>query len=524
MAIRTRLKGLTPEDETVLRAVGAHLGSLASRDLKTRCVDGLKHDAGRWAARKRDLTVESSARWAGSITKASHDQWALARRCQQAYVESLEAGVRTLERRLALPLGAKGARGEPGGYRSRREWFAKSRRLGVLKDRLAAVRADRDAGTVHVVRGGRRLLNRRHHLEEAGLTSEEWQARWEAGRRFLQADGESGKRLGNETIRVTPEGEVSIRVPSPLAALANAAHGRYVLSARAAFAHRGQEWADRVEADRAVAYRIHQDPDRGRWYLTASWQRRPVPALPLEATRARGIIGVDTNADHFAAWHLDASGNPVGDPKRFGYDLTGSSSHRDAQVRHAVTRLLRWAASCGVAAIAIEDLDFASEKTREKHGRRKRFRQLISGFPTGRLKARLSSMAAEHGLAIVAVDPAYTSRWGAEHWRKPMCTPARKVSRHDAASIAVGRRALGHPIRRRTAPPPAHRSDEQGHRTVQTEPGTPGREGPRRPGSERAHDARSRTGPRTRATSASNTVRDARRTRRWVQDPLLNTV
>ncbi|WP_262401650.1 hypothetical protein [Actinomadura sp. CNU-125] len=369
------------------------------------------------------------------------------------------------------------------------------------------------------------MLNRRHHLDEAGLTVEEWRERWEAGRSFLAADGESGKRLGNETIRLTPEGEVSIRLPSPLAELANAPHGRYVLTARATFAHRGTEWADRVEADRAVAYRIHHDVDRGRWYLTASWQRRPVPPLPLEAARARGIIGVDTNADHFAAWHLDASGNPVADPKRFDYDLTGSASHRDAQVRHAITRLLHWAASRDVAAIAIEDLNFDTDKTREKHGRRKKFRQLISGFPTGRLKARLTSMAAEHGLAIVAVDPAYTSRWGAQHWREPMCTPAREVSRHDAASIAVGRRALGHPIRRRTAPPPHDRSDRAGHRTVQAEPDTPGREEPRRPGPERAHDARPRTRThRTRATSASSTVRDARSARRWVQDPLLDTV
>ncbi|MFF1587421.1 hypothetical protein ACFVY0_04835, partial [Streptomyces sp. NPDC058286] len=40
-------------------------------------------------------------------------------------------------------------------------------------------------------------------------------------------------------------------------------------------------------------------------------------------------------------------------------------------------------------------------------------------------------------------------------------------SRHDAAGIAIGRRALGHPIRRRTAPPPQHQSDAAGHRTVQ---------------------------------------------------------
>ncbi|TDC88425.1 IS200/IS605 family element transposase accessory protein TnpB, partial [Actinomadura sp. 7K507] len=420
-------------------------------------------------------------------------------------------------------VGQKGTRRAAGGYRSRREWFAKSRRLHVLKDRLARVQADWDAGRVRVVRGGRRLLNNRHHLEAAGLSEEQWRARWEAGRWFCQADGESGKRYGNETIRVTPEGEVSIKLPAPLAHLANAPHGRYVLTCRVAFAHRGTEWADRLEVDRAVAYRIHLDIGRGRWYLTASWQRPAIPAVPLETARAHGMIGVDTNADHFAAYRLDVHGNPIGDPMRFGYDLSGSAGHRDAQVRHAITGLLHWARRCGVAAIAIEDLDFAREKTREKHGRRKRFRQLISGMPTGRLKARLVSMAAEVGLSIVAVDPAYTSRWGDQHWRTPLTSSKRQMTRHDAASVAIGRRALGHPIRRRTAPPHDDQSDRRGHRTVQADCGARGREEPRHP-PRSVHTMHVAAGEaRTWGTSASSTVRDARSTRIWVQDSLLIT-
>ncbi|MFC5750866.1 IS200/IS605 family accessory protein TnpB-related protein, partial [Actinomadura rugatobispora] len=346
VAVRDRLKGLTAEDERVLRLVGAHLGSLAARDLKMRCRDGLDHDADRWAARKRELTGVSSSRWAGSITKATHDQWALARGAQHAHVQGLESGVRTLEHRLSLPLGARGAGRAPGGYRSRREWFAKSRRLAALKDRLTGERADRDAGIVHVVRGGKRLAHVRHHLENAELTEQRWRERWEAGRSFLAADGESGKRYGNETIRLTPGGEAALRLPAPLAHLANAPHGRYVLAARVAFQHRGAEWADRIQADRAVAYRIHHDPERDRWYLTASWQRTPARTLPLQAACAQGVIGVDTNADHFAAYRLDAHGNPVGDPKRFGYDLSGTADHRDAQVRHAISRLLHWAKRC----------------------------------------------------------------------------------------------------------------------------------------------------------------------------------
>jgi hypothetical protein len=73
VAVRDRLKGLSARDEMVLRLVGLHLGTLASKDLAVRC-HGLAHSADRWAERKRELTGLSSARWAGAITKASHDQ------------------------------------------------------------------------------------------------------------------------------------------------------------------------------------------------------------------------------------------------------------------------------------------------------------------------------------------------------------------------------------------------------------------------------------------------------------------
>ncbi|TQK44703.1 IS605 OrfB family transposase [Streptomyces sp. SLBN-118] len=506
-----------------LRLVGVHLGSLASKDLKARCMDGPEHSTESWAARKRDLTAESSSRWAGSITKATHDQWALALRGQAAHVQSLEAGITTIRHRLSLPVGQKGTKRAPGGYRSAHEWFHKTRRLHVLEDRLEQVRADREAGRVHVVRGGKRLLGTRHNLDTAQLTETQWRRRWEAERWFLQADGESGKRFGNETIRITPHGEVSIKIPAPLADLANAKHGRYVLTAQVRFPHRGQEWADRVEANRAVAYRIHYDTGRGRWYMDASWQIPPAKTIPLQAALADGVIGVDTNADHLAAWRLDTHGNPMGRPRRFSYDLSGNAQHRDAQVRHALTRLLNWAKSCGVKAIAVEDLDFQAEKTREKHGRKRRFRQLISGMPTGRLRARLTSMADATGIAITTVDPAYTSKWGAQHWQKPMAGPTRKTTRHDAASIAIGRRAQGHPIRRRTTPPRAYQSDVHGHRTVQADRRAPGREGPR----PRIPGPRTRSvlpdAASTRATRTSKTVRDVRSDQAWVQDSLLLT-
>ena len=221
------------------------------------------------------------------------------------------------------------------------------------------------------MRGGIRLLNTRHNLADAQRTEAGRRRRWEASRWFLQADGESGKWYRNETIRVTPEGKVSIKLPAPLPQLANAKHGRYTLAAKVTFPHLGQEWAaDRVEANRAVVYRIHYDVDRGRGYLTASWQIPPAKTIPLEAALADGVIGVDTNAGHLAAWRLDRHGNPTGQSRQFFY-VTGTAQHRDAQVWHALSRLLNWATTCGVKAIAVEDLDFQAEKIREKHGRKR---------------------------------------------------------------------------------------------------------------------------------------------------------
>ncbi|MFJ8623535.1 IS200/IS605 family accessory protein TnpB-related protein [Kitasatospora sp. NPDC093550] len=523
VCIRDRLKGPTAEDDAVLRLVGGHLGSLASRDLARRVADGMEHSTQTWAARKRGLTPQSSSRWAGAVTKATHDQWGLSRRAQWQHLRGLAAGIAVIRHRLALPIGEKGTKRQPGGYRSRGQWHAKSRRLTHLEREYGRVKADHEAGRVSVVRGGRKLLNQRHNLQAAGKSAGQWRAQWQAARWFLTADGECGKRYGNETIRVTPGGEVGLKLPTPLAHLANAPHGRYVLAATVSFAHRGEEWRDRIEANRAVAYRIHLNASSGRWYIDASWTRKNLPVVPLDTLRARGVIGVDMNADHLAAWRLDEHGNPVGQPRRFDYDLTGTATHRDAQLRHALTRLLHWARATGVQAIGIEDLDFTDSKTREKHGRKKRFRQLVSGIPTGKLRARLVSMCAEAGIGVIAVDPAYTSGWGAEHWQKPLTTGRRPVTRHQAAGVAIGRRALGHRIRRRTAPPRDDRSDRRGHRTAQARPGDRGLEGtrPRIPG------PRTRSvspgAARTRATRTSTTVRDVRSAQVWVQDSLLLT-
>lgn len=457
--VRTRLR-VSPEDAAVLRATGRHLGSLAGRDLAARCAEGRLNAAQTAVSRrnrKRALTARSSSRWAGAITRVSEDQWQLAGRNLRAERLSLRSRVRRIGSRLAVPAGQK--QGRVRGYATQAERHRKQQRLQRLLARLAQVEQQLDAGQAAVCRGGRRLARTRHSLEAAGLTQRQWRERWEAPRRFLTADGEKDKHLGNETIRWHPEEcWLEIKLPVPLGHLANRPHGRYRLSCPVRFPYRGDAVAAQA-ATAAVRYDISFDPAKDRWYLDASWKTPPAPAVSLEDLRTAPLLAADLNHGHLAAWRVSPDGNPLGAPVTIPLDLAGlPASQRDGRVRAAISELVRLARQHGCAAIAIEDLDFTEARaegrersgSRPSRGKRGRgFRRMVAGIPTARFRDRLAQMAANAGLAVIAVDPAYTSRWGAEHWLTPLREQNKVTTGHHAAAVVIGRRAHGHRARRR---------------------------------------------------------------------------
>jgi hypothetical protein len=458
--VRTRLR-VSAQDVMVLGAAGRHLGALAGRDLAARCAEGRLDPQGRAVSRrerKRALTAQSSSRWAGALTRASEDQWQLADRNLRAQRSGLRARIRRVETRLAVPVGHK--HGWVRGYATQAERHGKQRRLQHLRARLGGVERRLTAGRVSVCRGGRRLAKARHRLDAAGLTADQWRAEWDAARLFLTADGEAGKAYGNETIRWHPdEGWLEVKLPAPLAHLANRPHGRYRLSCPVGFPYRGDEVAAQA-ATSAVRYDISLDPVKARWYLDASWRAVPVPQAALKDLREYPVLAVDLNHGHLAAWTVTPDGNPAGPPVTVPLTLAGLPAlTRDGRLRAAISALIQTAREHGCAAIAVEDLDFADarEQGRERHGTRpsrgKRgrwYRRMVAGIPTGKFRDRLAQMAANAGLAVIAVDPAYTSRWGGEHWLAPLreqnsVTP----TGHHAAAVVIGRRAHGHRARRR---------------------------------------------------------------------------
>ncbi len=459
--VRTRL-AVDDADRAVLEALGAHLGVLASADLARRVAEG-NLDAEAKAVsrreRKRELTAESSSRWAGAITRSSEDSYGLAKRNLVAERDSLQARVKTITARVKVSPGEK--KGRCYGYASAVERWEKQRRAQVLAARLADVEAQLSSGAYSICRGGKRLARNRHNLQAAGRSVDEWSGEWEAARFFVTADGEADKAWGNETIRWHPsEHWAEIKLPAPLAALANRPHGRYRLGCPVSWPHRGDEVAAQATGG-AVRYDICYDASKRRWYIDASWKTANSPIASLDQLRQGPVVAVDVNVGHLAVVVLDCCGNSIGTPTTIPLAVDGlEASHRDGLIRDATSQVLAIGAANHAGAVVVENLDFAAARVegreqvgyRPSRGKRgKKFRRHISGLPTAKLRDRLTQMAYNAGVAVIAVDPAYTSKWGAQHWLVPLRAqyPQQSLTGHHAASVAIGRRGLRQRLRRR---------------------------------------------------------------------------
>jgi hypothetical protein len=140
-------------------------------------------------------------------------------------------------------------------------------------------------------------LRNRENLADANLTVQQWEKLWAHQRMFLTADGESGKRFGNETVHVDRTGHVIVKVPGALVGQ----FGLHLsLTVPVEFHHRQQVWADRVVANRSVTYRISFDPTRGRWYLQASWAVPKPGHIPtvMQLAQSGTVLAVDLNQGH----------------------------------------------------------------------------------------------------------------------------------------------------------------------------------------------------------------------------------
>ena len=180
---------------------------------------------------------------------------------------------------------------------------------------------------------------------------------------------------------------------------------------------------------------------------------------PRHADRRDGEVRA--TAARWWGWTLTTDTSPCGasmhtatrsaDPNASTWTSSGSSARRDAQVRHAITRLIHYthAARHRHYRGGGPRLRRRSQHRPRNHGPWAPRQTLPSsgcrhpnrGVPQPAYRPNPPDMAS----ALYAVNPAYTSAWGDQHWR----TPYENVTRHEAAATVIGRRAQGFKARRR---------------------------------------------------------------------------
>ena len=237
------------------------------------------------------------------------------------------------------------------------------------------------------------------------------------------------------------------------------------------------------------------------------------------------MVAVDLNAAHLAVAVVAPDGNVLGVPFTVPLDLAARRHPRRAAPRRDQPPDRRRPPARG-AGIVIEDLDFtqARNEGRERHGNRpsrgkrgRTFRRTVAGIPTGKLRGRLVQMTANAGLSVIVVDPAYSSRWGAQHWLAPLREHHPKATGHQRqrwcsgdAGSATGPGAA----RTGTVPPQRTRHGQPG--ATQDHPGSQARTQESRHPTRPPAATRTKTGrphgPQ-RATRRPSTVRDRRHRR-----------
>ncbi len=221
-------------------------------------------------------------------------------------------------------------------------------------------------------------------------------------------------------------------------------------------------------ASRPVAVRVCWREKKKAFYVVASVEPlEPLVRLhPGRALRRRfkRVMGIDLNPDHVAFCVVDRDGNPLSWGK-VPLDLTGSTSQNADSIGRAVAELVALAKAHG-AAIAHEALDFSRSRANLRYGCSRRIARLLSSFAYNKFFSTLASRARRDKVALVFVNPAWTSVLGQANY-----AGVYGVSVDQGAACVIARRALG--LRTRVRPYVAHALSQErvaGH----TSSGKPG--------------------------------------------------
>lgn len=150
-----------------------------------------------------------------------------------------------------------------------------------------------------------------------------------------------------------------------------------------------------------------------------------------------GVIGVDCNVDHFAWTDVSQDGNFL-ESGTFLFTLNKKTNGQSTKILEAEAIALVDVAIQKNKPIVMEDIDTTLSKTGDTYGNKKANR-LKSIFAYRKMAQAIKSRAQKMGVAVMVVNPAYTSITGKLKYMRKF-----GISIHQAASYTIGRKGLGY--------------------------------------------------------------------------------
>jgi IS605 OrfB family transposase len=320
---------------------------------------------------------------------------------------------------------------------------------------------------IRICFGSRRRFNAQHHLAKNGFDHHaDWAQDWQDARSsqffVLGSKDEAGGNQGCTLIR-EDDGQYALRLRMP-ADLADT-HGRYVYLTGLTFPYRPeiietarianlsrerQKAAYRLakqagtttlsegqflaEAGQALSYRFVRDRKGCRILVTTNL----VAETAIPDTSA-GVIGVDFNADHLAIAELDRAGHKVALDRIPLADHQATSRQNRTQLEAAAKQIVDLAVATGKP-VVIEKLNFRGKKAglQKKESGQAGYHRMLSRLSHRGFGDALKMQALRRGVAVIEVNPAYTSLIGRLKYARQT-----GFDTHQAAAWVIGRRGMG---------------------------------------------------------------------------------
>ena len=149
-----------------------------------------------------------------------------------------------------------------------------------------------------------------------------------------------------------------------------------------------------------------------------------------------GCIAIDVNSDRIAAVELDRNGCPRS-REVIPLRLEGSTGQNEQEISRALERVFQ-ACMDRHKPLAAEYIGATKRKAGRYSTGQKRNRS-ISMFANKKIRELTESKSFKHGIGVAFVNPAYTTQIGKVKYMKHY-----GLSIHEAAALAIGRRAMGY--------------------------------------------------------------------------------